>query len=438
MTRPDDIIEWASSGTKTAPSSTRRAQGWQGGDIPPAEQQNKILSELTLWLEYLRGAGTHTALGDAYDDLDAGETAIINEYDGTVNPGALRATGSALTGAYRCISTGRYLIVSTNTTVGTVLAAYDRDNITAAPTAITTTIVSSAITGLACNGAYLVIIAGNQAECFSVGGSWTQQWTYNHGAALSGVAIDADNVYIGGASGTGSRRVRAITLSSGSAAWSIDHGADVVALAADGRRCIIAAAPSSYATGANVRAVNASNGYDATGECAGGGTDTAGVAWDQLTDGDPVSVVTDGRRLFLGYDETVHAAGVEARETFNGELVADVKLDGSAYAFDLDVDHEYVAVGTHTDPSGTPVEGYVWLLRKDTLQPVWRFTNTDTTHKAVYGVACDGAGVFVCLEHSGSRVRSLTRGNRPTIFRKLSSDDIGRGYDRILVAQEAR
>lgn len=438
MTRPDDIIEWASSGTKTAPSSTRRAQGWQGGDIPPAEQQNQILSELTLWIEYLRGAGTHTALGDAYDDLDAGETAIVNEYDGTVIPGELRATGSAVSGALRCISTGRYLIVSTNTTVSTVLAAYDRDDITAAPTAITTTIVSSAITGLACNGAYLVIIAGNQAECFAVGGSWTQQWTYDHGAALAAVAIDADNVYIGGASGTGSRRVRGITLSTGSAAWSIDHGADVVALAADGRRCIIAAGPSSYATNANVRAVNASNGYDATGECAGGGTDTDGVAWDQLTRGDPVSAVTDGHRLYLGYHETVHATGVESRGLVDGELVADVVLNGLAYVYDLDADHEYLVAGSHEDPTGTPDNGYVWLLRKDDLSLVWRFTNTDTTHKAVYGVACDGAGVFACLEHSGSRVRSLARGNRPTIFRKLSSDDIGRGYDRILVAQEAR
>lgn len=59
-------------------------------------------------------------------------------------------------------------------------------------------------------------------------------YSYDHGAALAAVAIDQDQVYIAGASGTGSATLRAFNLVSSTPLASYDHGATVNGLAVDG------------------------------------------------------------------------------------------------------------------------------------------------------------------------------------------------------------
>lgn len=435
--RPADVTEWASSGSTTAPSSTRTANGWVGGDVPPAEQVNYLYNLWSSWLVYLAGAGRHTALGDAATELDVGETAIVDEYDGNSRPGSSIANGASGVSSQPIfmLSTGRYLIVAQTATIGTILVAYNRDDITASPTTISTSYAIAAITALASNGDQLVVAAGDEIEAFTVG-TWASLWTYDHGAQVADVAIDGTRVYLGGASGTGSRRVRAIGISDGVADWSIDHGADVTHVEVTQGRCIIAGAPSSYASNSNLRAIDKETGNDATGECAGASTDTTGLAWNRLISNDVTAMATDGLRLYVGYDSTIAPATVEARDLHRGALLHSVQLNSTAYVYSLDADHELLVVGTHEDPSGTPDTGYVWALRKGDLAEAWQFRNFDSTHKAVWSVACDGTGVFACLDHSGSPVQRLARGNRPTLFRRVAATDDGRGYGRLIIAQE--
>jgi hypothetical protein len=83
------------------------------------------------------------------------------------------------------------------------------------------------------SGNVYTVGVGND-ELAKYNSSGVQQWSYDHGADLYGVAVDGSgNVYVTGAVGTGTYTTRKLD-SSGSVLWSVNHGAATNGITIDG------------------------------------------------------------------------------------------------------------------------------------------------------------------------------------------------------------
>lgn len=79
------------------------------------------------------------------------------------------------------------------------------------------------ISALASNGTHLAIAYGQLVRIYTLaaGVPTAVAAAYDHGATISAIAIDSTRAYIGGVRGTGSKDLRAITLSTGALLWDV-------------------------------------------------------------------------------------------------------------------------------------------------------------------------------------------------------------------------
>jgi hypothetical protein len=234
--------------------------------------------------------------------------------------------------------------------------------------------------------------------------------------------MDGTRIYLVGEAGSGTHHARGVTLSTGAVAWSYQHtatgGDELWSVATNGKQVFVAGDVSSYSSGASLRALYASNGYDEANE-GGTGADTTGSAWD-LSPGWEVTanqcLATDGRCLFVGYASGA-VRQLEVRGCADGTVTASLSFAGSVVAVAVDQDHVLVA------NSASPYK--IWAYDKQTLAPVWSFLNSAAGAPAPEAVASDGCAVFCGFTHTvlSRTLTRLYRGNRPGLWRRVDPDE---------------
>ena len=290
------------------------------------------------------------------------------------------------------------------------------------------------------DGRYVVICDDLTVYCYDATDG-SSQWTFSHPSSrdIRDIAWSSDRVFVASGTPADAAQVYALNLSTGATVWSYDHDAVVYNIAYGAERVFLSsAAASGHASGATLRALRASNGYDAAGE-GGTGTDSTGLAWDavqsvtQSQDGG--QLFCDGALLYLAYDKAGSSgAEVEIRQLTDGAAHVTFAIDQPALRLTVDQRNIYVAA---EDTAGT-ADFYAFCLDKRTGHHVWRYA-VDAANNNIRSVYSDGFGVFVgggsgststflTLLHRGNTVRTLCH------VADLSSGELP--YRQALIPQE--
>jgi hypothetical protein len=425
---PLKLPEWASSvlATTTEPPTQRKQLGHQFKLPPLFDEENYWKNLVYLWISAVKGAATFTDLETAVDALTdpitgpLEYTAIIDEYDCDNAPGSVHTD----------VDTGAE-VVSVDVTAASVVYlenaaaagfAVERADCTTAIATYTKTAGAGTNYRIISDGRYTALAYGTFVELFNHT-TGVSQWSYDHGGIVYDIAMDGVRLYLVGESGTGTKHARGITLATGVAAWSYQHTGvaldELWSVATNGRQVFVAGNISGYASGANLRALEASTGNDAANE-GGTAADTTGSAWDAATPGVVAAnerLATDGRRLYCGFG-AAGAVQLEIRGCADGVVVASRSL--GALVQSVAVDQDMVVVSTGVIGATYPV----FAFDKFTLAPLWRWYNTAAGVPNNRSVASDGCAVFVGSVSTGTRSLSrIYRGNRPGVWRRIDPDD---------------
>lgn len=439
-TPPSTIPTWctapADPGDIDTPPAPTIAAGWQAGIKPPHEWVNWWWNLVGQWVAFV--ADTAQVFDDltdacAYADtnMDPGDMLVVFEDDNDTGPGVLEVTDlSGGTGPYGGIDACGDLVVFS-------IGAFDckgvnRDLTGAGPNppepiAYYTRTNAGSNYAIRTDGSFTVQAYGNYVECFNAR-TGASVWVFDATVPVADLCLCAGFLYIvhGTTTGAGdavaNRHLHKLNLATGAVVWSIRHsstaGHELRSVCTNGRQVFVAGSTSAYASGANMRAVNASNGYDATGECAGGGADVTGLAWnrvDAVIHGVGRVLDCDGTMLYSGYPNTA-ANQLEAIGQGNGVTAwAIAHPDAAMSAQHVSCDQDYVLMCT--SDGGAPAEGYVEAYDKRTGALAWRWAKfTGAVPYACTAAVSDGQKVFV-LGLDDSKLYRLSRGNVPTRMR---------------------
>ena len=417
--RPTDLPEWATTGTKTAPSAAKQSIGWRFQDFPPFDYVNWFWNLTAGWVAYLAtSTGRFSSLEAAIDDtvapLVAGDTFILDEDDGI--PGkelANNVMGSNFLVDAIDVS-GRSVVADVASAAATnQIQVRSRDGATLiANVTLTQGAAPHTVRAISTDGLLVVVAYGTFVEAFAHD-TGVSQWSYNHGAAVNDVTLGADGVYMVGAT-SGGVEVRKLTRAAGTAAWSYNHNAEVFSVAYAGDRIFIGGAASGHASAATMRAIEAANGRDDSNE---GGLGTSDLdVWDVTTGS------FDGARQ-VAYNGRVLVVKTGATQTrFIGPATGGAGL-AQTHSYDVKqvaVDHDTIFVGTVT--SGGLNLGEVKAYDISTASLIWNVKVQASPPVArVSCLATDGASVYVAGTDAGGTNRStrLSRGNRPRMWRRV-------------------
>lgn len=404
MPAPSTLPGWDATGNRTEPTSGQKTAGWDFDQAPGAEEVNWMWWAFSAWIAFFATtAQSFPTLEELIDGLTAGDTGILHEDDAGTQPGAqVVSVVPTVTGTPSLTVTGTKVILGAGSTSA---VAVDRDDLVSNPITYTLT-NSAAITGVATNGTHVAVAHSRYVELFTLAGASVWVYDYGVGNVINDVAMDATHVYIAGI--LLNSELLALSVGAGAVVWTYDHNAQLTGVTTDGARVYVGGVASGHASGANLRAVVASNGFDATGE-GGLGTDALN-AWDVVLGSVPSArgAVTDGRSLWVVYGTTV-----ERRGAGDGTSMATASVAVSASQ--IAVDHEYLLV---SDGSVTPS---VTAFDRQTLGVVYL---SQTAAIAPGAIATDGAAWYAYYA-SGTTLRRFARGNRPGIWARADpgSDD---------------
>jgi len=306
---------------------------------------------------------------------------VLNENEAAFKPGEIRVQIDSDAGEYvtGIDSSARYVAYATWD--GAAAKLYRASRLLADAEEITLTTSTSAPVAVKADGRYIVIAYGQKVECFDHD-TLESLWVYDHGGTVSDLALGLDEVYLCGLVGTGTKYVRAITLSTGLVLWSYNHGAAVYAITTDGVQVYIG---GGTGTGSKeIRALLATDGS---------------VVWS-IAASDPVlrrgAVCCNDRAVYYVLDgNTIYSAN-----PVTGATVA-TYTESNWQAFQVvTADDAYVYAGIADVPGG-PGNRRVVAFERVTLNPIWSSTLTiDTVDNLA--IAADGAGVFVAIGVTGA------------------------------------
>jgi outer membrane protein assembly factor BamB len=432
-TRPSWANSAAPSDIATPPSATQAA-GWLGGVKPPHEWVNWWWQLVGQWIDFVADtAQVFSDLTVAVDyadaNLSAGDMVVVFEDDNATGPGTREAknqTGG--TGPFGGIDACGDLVVFS-------IGAFDNRGInrdldgsgpSGSPICNYVRTNSGSNYAIKTNGNRTVQAYGNYVECFNAT-TGASIWVFDATVPVADLCICAGYVYIvhgttsGAGDATANRQLHKLALLDGAVQWSLQHGAGSVELRSvctNGRQVFVAGQASSYASGANMRAIRASDGYDATGEC-NNGADTTGVCWnrvDAVIHGTGRVFDCDGAMLYSGYPS---AATYQLEAIGQGDGISAWQIahtDGTMDAIHVSADQDYVYLCT-TD-GGAPANGYLEAYDKRTGALAWRWADPDETPFPASPLAAvsDGCKVFV-IGNADQYIYRVSRGNVPTRFR---------------------
>jgi hypothetical protein len=365
MPRPSDSADFANSaavGNISQPLPAILSGGWLAGLKPPHEWVNWWWNLVGKWIAWFDGGGVGTPYNDpatAYADLADGEFCRVLDATAPSAGGTSYGTTTIGSDVLDMDGDGVYYYVLTGTTgrrrtrlsPHTVSGVYTKTN-------------AGASNSIASDGKVVVMSYGNYVEAFEPTGA--SRWVYNHGAGVKDVCIYAGKVYaVGLADGAGHELV-CIDQVAGTKTWGYQHNGVLQAVCAGSARVFIAGAASAHASGATLRAVNASDGKDAINE-GGRGIDTNGRSWDKVqatAQTSPHTLATDGQHLYCGYPSAA-AKELDVRGVGDGEVVFDKVLSYTVASVCVDPVGVLVATNNATD-------GYLWSLDRKTLSTQWQ------------------------------------------------------------------
>jgi hypothetical protein len=439
MAKPSEI-NWADglSAIINIPGSTRRLNGWvPGSDVPPGGVVNWAWNTLSGWVTHLNGAGTYTDLSDAIDNLTEASglpierTFLLDEKDTDQVFGGTNLT-AALVGSSDTIAVSGLAVLYSETGAGDPGEALQRDIATAVQT-YTKTGLAAATTRIISDGRYVVMAYGNLVELFDAV-TGVSQWVCDHGLTVADIAMDGTRVYIVGFTGgaSGNRAARGIAIATGVAAWSYDHGGHLRSVATNGRQVFIMGDASSYGSKSTMRALNAMNGNDQNNESGSTAADLTGSAWSRVqadTGTGNMGLETDGRSLWLGHFSAAAPNQLERISCGDGLVVASKALGESVFSIAVDQTYLYAAYDKGLG------QGFISAFDKVTLEHVWSWRQPNNT--SVTAVASDGAAVFAtCADPAGISIVRIWRGNRPALWRRITTNDDYLPYRQLAIPTE--
>lgn len=435
-TRPTvPLPDWATDpGAEIeTPDGNQRQNGWAFKQPVPHEWMNWFWNAVYLWLDHFsQSASRFEALEDAVDTLDVGDTCVINEHDAATFPGEQLIGIASGANTWSSADVSGLSVVYADLGGSFDINVVDRADLTTAIPASALTPPPGPATRVITDGKFVAVAAGNLVYLYDhdVGGA--ALWSYDHGATVNDICMDGTHVYLAGDAGTGTHHARAIILEGGSAgtsAWDYDHGASLESCATDGRRVFVGGAASSHGSASTVRALIASNGFDAANE-GGTGLDTTDTAWDQAYPNPPSTwgqMAVDGRGLLL-VGRSGGAQRIAALAVGDGGILTLGGL-GSPTIPRVAIDDAYI----YSQDLGLGVNGRIVAYRKDTIQPVW----VSESDEPFNSVASDGAAVFAAAGSTGSiQLEKMTRGNRSGIWRRVDPADDYLPFRQLIIPAE--
>lgn len=398
-TPPDaDVVE---------PTGGEKATGWQGTDIPSAEVFNWFWRNGSRWVLHLRDvAARYLTLYSAGDDPDLGDksTYLLYDDDNTNAPGSVMTSLPTGTTAYTGIAvTSRHVILPHNG--GSFLRVYNIETAAVVEVALSGSGVPTAV---ATDGLVLMVGRGNDALLYDVSDADPNNWsliaTCAHGAVVHDVAVGANGVYLVGAAGTGTHHARGFTRA-GASDWSYDHGGILYHCCTDGQYLFVAGAASSYASAATLRALDASNGNDATNE-GGTAASTTIRCWNDGASN--VSVPTTSGGALACDRSSLYVADTSAGEVQFRSKATDLKLFAHAFS---GVD----AVAVDQDAVFAVTAAEARAIDRRTGSGIWARID----YASVAGVATNGSRLYL---FGGTAAVRTSRGNTPTWYMKGPSN----------------
>lgn len=368
MAKPSKRPEWAydhspqapgsTSGDLIEPSEAKRHDGWDK-EMPPYQWFNWVLWIISKWIDWLDKSEYET-LAVAAADLSPGDTAVIRTYDDGQNlPGTLLDYSDTGKFVASLESDGQYVAIAQGSGAAAEVKLVGRTDFTAV---INTYTLSATPTGtisrVRCDGEHVVVAYDTKVDVFERDGDGTAISTYDHGAAVNDICIDATFCYLGGAAdGSGDEVVR-FYLSNGTKSGSYSHGAAVNCLAVGGRQNL-------YIGGE----VEAGSGSDYTTRILD--ANTLNVQESRSTD--PVKAIAlDTEWVYIACDggsgltQYLQLRSLETyRELSEIEGIRAGSWSGAGFQ-SMAVDDKYLACGT--------TDGYVTVFNKRTLGIVWELT----------------------------------------------------------------
>lgn len=376
-TRPSTLPEWATSGTRTTPTSGQRVTGFVFKETVPFDLLNAQLGELGDWVEYLDedGALRETSIVDLDDtdgtvtDIDAGRPFYVSqsvlgplqrisgvnigatvvdvcsdgEYIWAVTATALfRLSAEDLTGGGSAFWTAPAGTVACVACAGGIVYVASSASVYAvsrtAGTTLKTQAIGSTVTRLKTNGAALFLSRGNYIERWDIVADPTYiagaaNWQYDHGATILDLCIFASSAVGVGVSDY-AVGVAAACVPSGGGATDVggvvldDDGADynIAGVFSNGVTC--------YSVGSNGRVIawgrrdGSTDGYISVTGTRGIRSVTevliaqysTQVLTDQTADDDIRRIVVTDRHI-IAIDDTSGGSSIYVCDVANGALI---------------------------------------------------------------------------------------------------------------------
>jgi hypothetical protein len=426
MTTIDSPFDWGAVATATGephaparPIDAQISQGYPDGQPVPAEEFN--------WLAYMIGRSYMPVYDDLFDAVEgltdtAGDpveqSCQVLENDTSTEPGSLVTAVDTGIDILAVDVDGQYVFYAEQGATNCFAVLRDLSN-TGAPTVTYNPTFVGNNQAIASNGKYVALAYGNFVEVFNRD-TGVSIWSLNNLSAVHDIAIDGENLYFVCDAGGAGNEAEAYTLAAGAAVWTYAHGQHLYSVATDGKRVYVSGVAVPAGSLASLRALVASNGFDAANE-GGTGLDTTGVAWDAIqatiiTAGRKLT--TDGRGLWIVYPVAA-ASEIERRACGDGAVTATATAANSVTG--IAHDHEFVYVIIN---SAIPNE--VRAYDRNALDLVWSYYNPHGATDLTVCVASDGARVFFgAADVTGAAVTigRLVRGNRPSLWRRTNPDD---------------
>jgi hypothetical protein len=440
--RPSDTPNWATgpSALIATPTSATRANGWIPEVKPPAQFFNWWMELVYRWILYLSSGALFDDLAEATEELAIGDLAIVFEDDGDIGPGVetvTKATG---------ISTSTQLVCHVAAPGSLVIVGYGDSEPKAVPRDLdgaefggaplytytrAASGVGNEVSKILCDGVSVIVAYGVRVSRYPItGGAAT--WTYVNGVStVLDICLAANRVYLvsvetdGTGDSVNNRQCHALNKTTGGVVWSYRHhsgGGVLSSVTTNGRQVFVGGGASDYPSGANMRALRATDGADVDNESGAGTVDDDGLAWNAVHTPLPLTqcMECDGRALYAGFDET-SAQQFKVISLADGTVAfgyADPDPTLNVTAIAVDQDYVYVAL---SDLQALNPEGYVKAFHKGTDAVAWRWGSKAGTadHAACVAIASDGQALFAIAAGTVQKAFKVTRGNVPMHVRKI-------------------
>lgn len=422
--KPSKLPEWATVGADIdEPLLAQKQIGWEADDIPPNGFLNWWWNLVYLWIQHFSEiTSSFVTLEAAVAGTSVGNTCVVDEYDLDNQPGTLK-TGVVFANALNSIDGSGKSVAYTQQTAET-FHLVSRTDLTTVIATLTKTNAGN-VKAVLTDGKFVVGAYGQFVEVWDHD-TGASLWDEDHGAVVNDIAMDGSNVYFVGGVGTGTHHARARSLAAGAVVWDYDHGAVLHAVDTNGRQVFVSGVTSAFGSTADVRALDAANGFDFANE-GGTGLSATDLAWDLILANNPAlngQLITDGGALFLSM--TAGANGIEVRSAVDGLLIDSVPASVGLNSR-LAVDNRYLFTVTHLT-----TDFRVAAFDKKTLTTMW----LSTTIQGI-DVATDGTGVFVAGGTlAANELARIYRGNRARTWRRVDTDDDHFPYRQLIIPEE--